>query len=176
MATFETPPISYTHYIKDIVINVVPSVLSGVQPFTLGGSLATNGAGGKDELISYKRTEDVVKLFADTSGNPHFSIDPCQIGESEITTIETNPCNQFFQRLLTLNTAASAAPNVGGMFNMTARYISQLTAPPFLIARYCRIKGQPDNKKSIEANELKWTILVGVLNAAEWGLNPDAII
>jgi len=176
MAIFETPPVSYTHYLKDIVINIVPAVTSGVQPFSIGGSLTQFGAGGKDELINYKRAEDIVKLFADASGNPHFSIDPRQTGEIEITNIHTNPLNQKFQNLLTVNSLLGAAPNVGGMFNLTARYISQLTAPPFLIARYCRIKGQPESKRGIEADELKWGILVGILNASEYGLNADAII
>jgi len=175
MAIFETPPVSYTHYLKDIVIDVVPSILSGVAPFTLGGSIAQFGAGGKDELINYKRTEDVVKLFADASGNPHFSIDPRQTGEIELSTIQTNPMNQKFQSLLSLNTLLNSAPNTGGMFNLTARYVSQI-GTPFLIARYCRIKGQPESKKAIEADELKWSILVGILIANENGLNADAII
>ena len=175
MAIFETPPTSYTHYLKDIVIDIVPAVLSGVLPFSLGGSLTQYGAGGKDELLNYKRTEEVTKLFADAFGNPHFSIDPRQNGEIEVSTIHTNPVNAKFQALLTLNTLINAAPNVGGMFNLTARYVSQLGAP-FLIARYCRLKGQPESKRAIEADEIKWGILVGILIANESGLNADAII
>lgn len=175
MALFETPPVSTTYYLKNIVIDVVPAITSGVAPFTLGG-LAQNSGAGKEELLNWKRTKETTMLESDGVGNPIFSIDPSRIGEVELSLMHTNPVNSQFQRLLTIPSLIDGAPNVGGMFNMTVRDVGNLTVPPLLTCRYCRIRSQPEGSRKVQADEHKWPILVGILICNEWGNSLDGVI